>query len=500
MLLAMFIGIYTSRVFLDALGAEDYGLYSLVGGFVGFFTLISSTLTAAIGRFITFEIGRGDMGKVNVVFSTSMIVMLGLSLVIIVLGETIGVWFIYNKLVIPPDRLNAAFWVYQLGIITFVIGLLMTPYSACIVAHERMGTFAMISIVDLVLKLLICYLIMYNPIDRLVYYAILFFISSLITTSINYIVCRKWFKECRFRIIVDLKLLKNVFTYALWSFIGSFAWIMRGQGAAILLNLFGGPLVNTANAFAAAVASMTTNFQNSFNNSFRPQITKQYAAGQYCELNSLLKYSTKFSFYLLLLFALPVILNAEFLLRIWLGQVPEHTVEFVRLILIMSLIESFSVPLITAKNATGKVRNYNLVVGGILLLSLPLAYVGMSLGLPVEWLYVAFIIIAVICTIVRMHMLRNDIPGWSLPKFYLMICRTCIVAIIAAIIPVALSVSLQHGWINLLFTSTISFLSCVICIYYFGLDKNERVFAKTKVKQLVVKFRLKWKPIRMSEA
>lgn len=500
MLLAMFIGIYTSRVFLDALGAEDYGLYNLVGGFVGFFTLISSTLTASLGRFITFEIGRGDMVKVNRVFSTAVLVMLGLSVVVIILGETVGLWFIYNKLVIPPERLHAAFWVYQFSMVSFVIGLLMAPYGACIVAHEKMGTFAMISIIDLILKLIICYLIMYNPFDRLIFYSILFFLSSLITTSINYIVCRMWFKECRFHFVFDKRLLKDIFSYATWNFFGSFAWILRGQGAAVILNLFGGPIVNTANAFAGAVVNMTANFQSSFNNSFRPQITKQYAAGEYSGMCTLTLYSAKFSFILLYLFALPVMLNAPFLMQLWLGNVPAHTIEFVRLILIMSLVESFSTSLITAKNATGKIRNYNLIVGFLLLLSLPISYVGMALGAPVEWLYIAYILVCILCTIVRLYMLRNDIPGWSSSKFALMIVRTSLVAMLASLIPLGIYNSMAGGWLTLFITTALSILSNIIFFYTLGLDRNERIFAKSKVKQVINKFRIKWKPVKMSEA
>lgn len=500
MLLGMIVGLYTSRVFLQALGAEDYGLYSLVGGFVAFFSVITSALTGAISRFMTFELGRGCLEDVRKVFSTSMVVVIGLSIIVIIAGETIGLWLLYNKLVIPPDRLNAAFWVFQLGIASFAMGLLMVPYGACIGAHEKFGVFALFSLLDIGFKLAICYLIMYNPFDRLVFYAILLFLETTIMRSITITYCKRHFEECAFKLRVHKGLLKHMFSYSFWSFIGSGAWILRSQGAAIVLNLFGGPVVNTANAFAAAISSTVCTLQNNFTGSFRPQLTKQYAAGLYSDVASLLSVTTKFSFYLIFIFALPVMLNADYLLYLWLGDYPVHTVSFVRLILILSLLESFSVSLIIVKNATGQIRNYQLVVGGILLLSVPLAYLGLSLGAPMEWLFVSYIIISIICTVVRVYMLSGDIPCWSARKFCYSVVQTCFAAVCASILPILINEMLPYGFVKLAVTSVVSFISCIVCMYAIGMNRREKEYARAKASKLLNKLFGRWKKVEISEA
>lgn len=490
MIVAMFVGLYTSRIFLQALGAEDYGIYNVVGGFVAMFALISGALTGAISRFLTFELGRGQLYVLRIVFTTSIIVLIGISIIVIVVGETIGLWFVQNKLVIPPTRMYAAFWVYQLALLSFIIKLLVIPYNACVVSHERMGAFAYISIIEVFSKLIICYAVMYSPIDRLIFYSILLCIVSVSISLIYIVYCRRNFEECRGKLTLDKSLLRDMFGFAGWSFIGSSGWILRSQGGTILLNIFGGPIVNTANAIAFALSSAASNFVNCFTTSFNPQITKQYAAGSFVTLNQLILYSSKFSFFMLYIVALPIFLNAQFILYIWLGEVPNHTVEFVRLILLVSLVDIISVPLITLKNATGNIRNYQIFVGLIQLLSLPLGYVGLKLGAPVEWLYIAYIVVSILCLFSRMYMLNGDISLWSSAKFLSKVClRVWIVAILAAIVPAVIFFSIDDKWANLVVTTTFSVLSSLIIIYFVGLTKDERVFVNSKSKTLWIRLK-----------
>lgn len=475
MIITMVVGLFTSRIILQALGVEDYGIYNVVGGFVAMFTVISGSLTSAISRFLTFELGKGDIEKLKRTFSTSVTVQIGLSVVVVVVAETIGLWFLYNKMVIPSERFDAAFWVFQIAIITFVVNLLSTPYNSCIVSHERMDAFAYISIYEVVCKLLICYAVMHSPIDRLVFYAILLFCVGISVRCIYTWYCKRHFEECTYKFLIDKELLKGMFGFAGWNFIGSAGWVLRAEGGTILFNLFGGPVVNAANGIASALSNAVTGLVTNFTTAFNPQITKFYASQQYTELNRLMTYGAKLSFYMMFFMGLPVMLNAHFLLYLWLGTVPEHTVALVRLIILFSLTETISMPLITAKLATGKIRNYQLVVGGVQLLSLPLAYVVLKAGAPVESIYISYIITSIGCLMSRVWMLRGDIPLFSVKNFVKdVVINVWIVSIISAIFPYIVHTLLNEGWLHFLLTGSVSVLSCLLVMFYIGLRKHER--------------------------
>ena len=362
----MLIGFYTSRVILQALGVEDYGIYNVVGGFVSMFSLISSSLTGSITRYLTYELGRGNMEKLENVFSTSVFVLFGLSVLVVVATETIGLWYLNNKMVIPDERMDAAFWVFQISVVTFVLSLINTPYQASVISHERMQVYAYLSVVCAVLKLLICYLVIYATIDKLVCYAFLLLMVELFNQCYYVWYCKRNFEESKSCKKFELTLLKEMFGFAGWNFIGSSAGVLRSQGASLLLNAFGGPVVNAANGIATTITGVVSSFVNNFTQAFTPQITKRYAAGEYESLMNLLIFGSKYSYYLLFLLSLPVILNAHFIFHIWLGVVPEYTVAFCRWIFVFLLTESVSRPIMNAKNATGRIRNYQIVVGGVL--------------------------------------------------------------------------------------------------------------------------------------
>lgn len=489
MIITMVVGLYTSRIILQALGVEDYGIYNVVGGFVSMFSLISASISGSISRFLTFELGSGDTEKLKRVFSTSIWVLCGLSFLVVIATETIGLWYLYNKMVIPSDRLEAAFWVFQISVLTFVINLVNMPYSASIVSHERMDVYAYISILDVVLKLLICYAVIVSPIDRLVFYAILLFSVGLINRVIYARFCKKHFEECTYQWRFDKALFKEIFGFAGWEFIGSSAAILRGQGANLLLNWAGGPLVNAANGIANSITGVVSGFVGNFTQAFNPQITKRYAAGEYESLMQLLIYGSKYSFYLLFLLALPVALNTEFILKLWLGIVPEHTVWFCRLTFIFLLAESISRPIITAKCATGKIRNYQIVVGGVLLLMLPISYIGLKAGLPVEWVAASNALTAILAIGARMYMLRGDFPCWSSRVYFTKVVLNVLsISTIAFVLPYISFVMLPVGWINLILTTIVSVLSSIITILYIGCGKGERALIFSKVKSIKTKF------------
>lgn len=488
MIIMMIIGFYTARIILNALGVDDYGIYNVVGGFVSMFSLISGSLVSSISRSLTFELGIGNNEKLKKTFSTSIIVLLCLSTILVVLIEIIGVWYINNKMVIPHDRLYAAHWCFQFSVVTFLLGLINTPYSASIVSHERMDVYAYLTIFDAVFKLLICFAIVHSPIDRLIMYSILLSVVSLVNQIIYVLFCKKHFVECNFKWEFDCSLFKSLFSFAGWNFIGSSASVLRNQGATLLLNWAGGPAVNAANGVANQLCNIVNNFVNNFTQAFNPQITKRYAAAEYDSLMKLLIYGSKYAYFLLLVLALPVFIHAHFILEIWLGQVPEHTVSFVRWIIIFMLAEAVSRPIITAKNATGEIRNYQIVVGGVLLLMLPASYVGLKFGFPVEVVPFCNAATACLAIIARMIMLRGDFPSWSSAVFIKKVLfRVVVVTLIAGIIPILAYWFIDYGWCNFIVTSMLCVLCSGLSIFFVGCDHEERHLIITQAQKLLKK-------------
>ncbi|MGN0233770.1 MAG: lipopolysaccharide biosynthesis protein [Bacteroidaceae bacterium] len=486
MIVMMLIGLYTSRVVLNALGVTDFGIYNVVGGFVSMFSLISSSIMSSISRSLTFELGRGDMERLRKTFSMSVIVLMGLGLIIVILLESIGLWYLNNKMVIPPDRLHAAHWCFQLSVITFVLGMVNMPYSSSIVSHERMDVYAYFTILDAVFKLLICYLIVHSPIDRLIMYGILLCIINFINQLIYVTFCKRNFMECKFQWVYDKSMFFSLFSFAGWNFIGCSAAVLRTQGATLLLNWAGGPAVNAANGIAGSICGVVQRFVGNFTLAFDPQITKRYAASEYDSLMKLLLYGSKYSYYLLFVLALPIMFNAHFILQIWLGVVPDHSVSFTRWIIIFMLAEAVSRPIITAKNATGQIRNYQIVVGGILLLMLPLSYLCLKLGMPVE--VVPFFNAATACVaiVARMCMLNGVFPTWSSLLFVRkVLLNVLLVSVLSSILPFCAYLYFDEGWTNLIHTTILCLLSSSVVIYYIGCDKRERQMLTSKILILI---------------
>ena len=485
MFITMFVGLYTSRVILQALGVEDYGIYNVVGGFVSMFSLISGSLASSVSRFLTFELGRQDLDKLKRVFNTSILVLIGLALLVFIATETFGIWYLNNKMVIPESRMTAAMWCFQLSLLTFVVNLINQPYSAAIIAHERMDIYAYLAISDSILKLLICFAVLHSPIDRLIFYAILLCCVGLLNQTIYVVFCKRKFQECTFHFMFDKSLFKEMFGFAGWNFIGSSAAILTSQGSNLLLNWAGGPVVNAAYGIANTVSGIVSTFVSNFTQAFTPQITKRYAAGEYEELMQLLIYGAKYSYFLMFIVALPIMLTAEFLLHLWLGQVPEHSVWFVRFIIIGNLFDAISRPVVNAKNATGRIRNYQIVVGGILLLVLPLSYVAIRMGLPVESVTAVAAIISFVAVLARMYMLRGDFPSWSSYLFLQkVVARVLIVSVVASILPIIVHINVDGGWLNFIATGSLSVISCTLSILYIGCSSSERHLILAKVGDL----------------
>lgn len=483
MLFSMVVSLYTSRVVLNALGVEDYGIYNIVGGFVGMFSLISGSLSSSVSRFLTFELGKGDMEKLKRVFSTSLIIHIGLSLIVLVLAESVGVWFVNHKMVIPADRLYAANWVFQASVAAFCLSLLNTPYNASIVSHERMGAFAFIGVLDVCLKLAIVLFIAHSPwqFDRLIIYSLLLVVIGLLNQSLYWNYCHKHFEECRIRLVWDKEYVKEMGSFAGWNFIGCTALLLKDQGVNILLNLSFGPIVNAARGIANTVNGAVGSFANNFMTALKPQITKSFAANDYRYCHSLVERGSRFSFYIMFLFTLPLCLETEFVLTLWLKQYPEHTVNFVRLVLVLSLSDILSHTLITLLVSTGKIRNYQLVVGGVLLLNFPLSYLALELGFAPESTMVVAIFISVCCMVLRLLFLRKMV-GLSMRAFLKNVYLNVItVALLSCIVPFAVHHTMAVGWERFLVVCSVSAVCSAIAILFVGCSRSERLFILSKI-------------------
>lgn len=474
MLFLMIVSLYTSRVILNALGIEDYGIYNVVGGVVTMFSMLSGSLNAAISRFLTFELGTGNTDKLKNIFSSSVTIQFGLATIIVVLAETLGLWFINAKLVIPEERMVAANWCYQFSILTFAINLINVPYNAAIIAHEKMSAFAYISIVEALSKLFIAWTIVAIPVDRLIYFGGMLCLLSLVLRIIYGWYCKRKFEECTYTFIYDHDLLQQIFGFAGWNFIGASSSVLRDQGGNIIINIFFGPSVNAARAIAVKVNAVITGFVQNFMTALNPQITKSYASGDEEYMFKLVFQGARLSYYILLLISLPVILNTHYLLVVWLKLVPEHTVLFVQLTLFFAMCECISNPLITAMLATGKIRNYQIIVGGLQMLNLPLAYICLKVGAsPESVLYVA-IFISQCCLAARLWMLRSMIGLKVRAYLKNVYFNVIIVTAISAILPLLIVIFFEESALSFFCISVIAIISTIITALIVGCNKEER--------------------------
>lgn len=478
MLFSMMVSLYTSRVVLNTLGVEDYGIQNVVGGFVTMFSIFSNSLSSSVSRFLTFELGRGDKENLKRVFSTAIFVHIGLALLVLLIAETAGLWFVNNKMVIPADRLYAANWVFQASVISFCFSLISAPYRASIVSHEHLSVFAIIGILDTCLHLASVLFIAHSPweFDKLIVYSTLLVSINITLQCVYQIYCRKHFEECVIRKSWSKKYIKEISSFTGWNFIGCAADLLKDQGVNILLNLFYGPVVNAARGIANTVNRAVCGFSSNFMTALNPQITKHYAAGDKEYTFSLVERGSRFCFYIMFIFALPLCLETEFILTIWLKQYPEHTISFVRLILIFSLSEALSHTLLYLQWATGKIRNYQLVIGGTTLLCFFLSYIVLKLGYPPESPLIITIGISILCLLLRLLLLKK-MAGLSIFSFIKNVCvNTAYVAILSSIIPAIVHFSMDYGWMRFLMTGSTSVICSSLVILLIGCNHTERLF------------------------
>ena len=489
MLLLMAVTLYTSRVVLDKLGITDYGIYNVVGGIVNMLGFLTGAMGNAVQRYLSFEIGRGDKKRVNHIFNVSLFAHVLIALVVFIIMEFAGVWYLNTYMNIPPERLDAANWVLQCSILTTMFTIVQVPYNAIIIAKEQMGIYAYISILEVILKLAVVYILVIGSADRLKLYSVLIMIVTISILMVYRIYCIKKYEEAKFRLVKDLKTLKEMTGFASWNMLGELAWVFTGQGVNIILNLFFGPAVNAARGLADQVNGAVSRFVNNFQTAVNPQLIKSYAANQLDDMKKLLYRGIRFSYYLLFILSMPLILKMDFILHVWLKDVPEYATEFCQLVLICSLVASISNLLAQVARAYGKIRKYQIYVSVFLFLNFPLSYFVLKMGASPLATMVVNICIQGALLFVRLYITKPMI-GLSIADFTKRVLLPIVkITIISAVLPCWCAYKLQTGWIHFIIICIVSLVCSIASVLMFGVSVNERAYIKGVLKSSIAKFK-----------
>ena len=491
MLISLAVQLYTSRVILDALGVSDYGIYNVVGGMVTMFAFMSNTMSTAAQRFMSYAIGKNDEADLRNTFIVSTIILWGIAIIVILLVESAGLWFLYNQLSIPEGRMIAAFFVFQFSVITLFITIISVPYNAAIIAHEKMSAFAGISLIDIFLKLGVAVLIanLSYLIDRLILYGGLLMMISILIRTIYTIYCKKNFAECsNNKYKYDKEKGSKMLSFFGWNTIGAFSYVVKEQGVNILINIFFGTIVNAARGVTNQVTGAVQGFISNFQLAMNPQITKYYAQNDYGNLFKLVQRGAKFSIFLYFFLALPIFLDLDYILNIWLVKVPEHTLVFIRLTFILMMIEAISSPVITCLLAVGKVKWYQIIVGSLLIMNLPISYIALKLGCSPEVTIQIAIIISFISLFIRLLLLKRYISFPILEFIYAVLFRAIIVILVAFICAYYIYISLPvTGFNRLIFTVISSWTVAAAIIYFIGMSNLEKTIVVRELKRFANK-------------
>lgn len=486
----MIVSLYTSRVVLASLGIEDFGIYNVVGGVVGMFGFLNGSMASTTQRFLNYALGKGDSVYLNKIFSLAFFIHLGIAIVVLVLCETVGLWFLNNKLVIPDNRVWAANIVFQVSMISSFLAIVGTVFNGCIIAHEKMEYYAYVSIYDTIVKLLIAYLISVVSFDRLIFYAVLLVIVSITSFAIPLTMCLKQFPETKVKCFRDPALTKAMFGFSGWNIFGSLAWLLRDQGVNMLINIFLGPMANASRAVAVQVSNAIQGFVSNFMTAMSPQITKNYAAGNKKEMEILAYRGSRFSFLLLFIIALPFMLNSDYILHLWLEEVPKDANYLVILTLIDCIVNAvFGVPLITSLMATGKIRNYQISVSAVMFLIVPIGYVTLSLGLDITSVFYGMICVSILSGILR-YVFCMRMIGYHIKLF---ITKTIFPILLVTIccVPTMLYIKYtygqQHTFCVFLMLCLVATLMTVTTSFFLGMSRHERTVILNVIRNRILR-------------
>ena len=487
MLFIMVVTLFTSRVVLSILGVEDFGIYNVVGGVVTMLGVLNGAMSVSTQRYLTFELGRDNRVRLKQVFSVCLTIFIFLSIIIVILSETIGLWFLYNKMTIPNDRMTAAIWIFQFSILSTVTSLITNPYNATIIAHERMGIYAYVGILEVALKLGVVYLLLILPTDRLISYGGLIFLSHLLITVIYIVYCLKHFPETHYSYYWDKPLFRELTSYSGWNLFGSMSGIVKGQGLNILINMFFNPAVNAARGIAYQVNNAVNQFFTNFFNAVRPQITKYYAQNEMDNLFKLVFRSSKFSFFLIYVLSLPIIIETPYIIRLWLGQLPEYVVPFTRIIVIITAIDAMANPLMTCIHATGKIKLYQSVVGSLIILNVPISYLVLKYthSSPIIVFEIS-LVITIIALFVRVYLLKKQIKGFPASMYFKdVIGKSFFVSALTFLIMYGISMSLPNNFLRLVVNVVVGILITLSLFYMVCLNKEEKFLTINILKKIL---------------
>ena len=489
MLLMMFVTLFTSRVVLDKLGVTDYGIYNVVGGVVAMLGFLNSSMSNAVQRYLSFEIGKNNEAGVNRIFNVSLFAHAGIAVFVFVVMEIVGVWYLNTHMNIPAERMDAANWVLQCSIFTTLFTIVQVPYNAIIISKEQMGIYAYISILEVVLKLLVVYMLAIGNFDKLKLYSVLIMVVTIGIMMIYRFYCTRKYKEAKFKLIKDWNLLKQIVGFASWNMLGELAWVFTGQGVNIILNSFFGPVVNAARGLAEQVNGAVNRFVANFQTAVNPQLIKNYASDQLGEMKTLLFRSTRFSYYLLLALSLPIILKMDFILHLWLKEVPDYTTGFCQLVLVSSLVSTLSNLLAQVARAYGKIRNYQIIVSIFLFLNFPLSYIVLKFGgSPLSTMFVNIGINAMLL-FVRLRLTNRMIQMTYGSFIRNVLFPVIIVTAVALVIPLTIYFMLDNSIISFIIVCLVSFVSVGVSTYALGMNANERLYILAAISKIITKIK-----------
>ena len=489
MLLMMFVTLFTSREVLDKLGVTDYGIYNVVGGVVAMLGFLNSSMSNAVQRYLSFEIGKNNEAGVNRIFNVSLFAHAGIAVFVFIVMEIVGVWYLNTHMNIPAERMDAANWVLQCSIFTTLFIIVQVPYNAIIISKEQMGIYAYISILEVVLKLLVVYMLAIGNFDKLKLYSVLIMVVTIGIVMIYRFYCTRKYKEAKFKLIKDWNLLKQIVGFASWNMLGELAWVFTGQGVNIILNSFFGPVVNAARGLAEQVNGAVNRFVANFQTAVNPQLIKNYASDQLGEMKTLLFRSTRFSYYLLLALSLPIILKMDFILHLWLKEVPDYTVGFCQLVLVSSLVSTLSNLLAQVARAYGKIRNYQIIVSIFLFLNFPLSYIVLKFGCsPLSSMFVN-IGVNTMLLFVRLRLTNRMIQMTYGSFIRNVLLPVIIVTAVALVIPLIIYFMLDNSIISFIIVCLVSFVSVGVSTYALGMNANERLYILAAISKIITKIK-----------
>lgn len=487
-IVTLIVSLYTSRVILDILGVDDYGIYNVIAGFIVLLSLINNSMTSATQRFISYELGHGDKQQVSRTFSMSMTAHILVCVLVLVLGETIGLWYVYNGLVVPEDRAFAAHWVYQISLLSVFVTIIRSPYQASTIAYEKMDAFSIISILEVVLKLVIVYLLALFSYDKLILYAILLLLSNLLITGVYKIYCSHKFDTCNYSYFMEASYFKKLLSFLGWNVLGASSTMGTQQAGSLIINRYVGVAINAAYGIANQVSSAVSSFVTNFQMAFTPQIVKLYATGERTTMFTLMFRSSVLSFYLLFFIVTPILLNIDYVLSLWLKEVPPYTGVFCIWVFGCSFIDSLQAPLSIAINASGTIKKYYIWQSSLWLLTIPAIILCFHFEMSLAWVVIVRFIVGIICSIVR-TIQAQSITGMPISQYLKsVILRVLMVVLICIPLYIKMNEFLHvDSIIKLFLFYCLSFIISGAVVLFLGISNKDRALVFSYVRRLIYK-------------